>query len=640
MTRAKKKRSCSAGLLLLASMMTAGAQEVVILPTPAIPSGTPAQKFVFISDGPKGPGWSRPDEIARVYFADELPALFRRTVVLSQPVPQHGKLHWIFTGPHAGFTVELTPSKVRVTQRFYDSTGLGGGAGYPEREVRSDEQQFIGDAKTVTVVLDAHLSLQVLVNGVVLVKQSCVFDVLRHQLEFVAPRAEHLTLAGSLASHPAQDAAVHVDVKTRHQTMQGFGGSPSIPTYERMSEEGKRQYWALLERYNLLIDREYPMGSELKQDLSNLDDVRDATPHYYGDNFPNSELSDFSYNKKAQELGGQVIYEMWALPTWATGAYAGSGTPILDAWNKPVRTAAKPDEYARIVVEYCRRAKERTGSAPAIVGVQNEVEQAPEVFAKMVLVLRRELDKAGFRDVKIHMADAPFMDMATGRVKDLQRNADAWSKVDYTASHEYDFQEFMANPDMYDAKMRALREASHGRAYLATEICLNDPRYQEPSYRIAFNVGQLYQKNLTELDAEMLLYCWLLLDTEEPTFEGSRSLLMPNKTNGYKPVASSFELRVMGAFSRHVLKGMTRVDTKSSNPDLLTVAFADDQRSTAIVLNRSTEPQRIAMDWAGQHWTEIERTSQRLENAASSSVPAELVVEPGEIVTLSNFAAK
>ena len=78
----------------------------------------------------------------------------------------------------------------------------------------------------------------------------------------------------------------------------------------------------------------------------------------------------------------------------------------------------------------------------------------------------------------------------------------------------------MANPDLYDARMRALREASEGKPYLATEICLNDSRYQEPSYRIALNVGQLYQKNLTELDAEMLLYCWLLLDVEEPTFGG------------------------------------------------------------------------------------------------------------------------
>ena len=85
---------------------------------------------------------------------------------------------------------------------------------------------------------------------------------------------------------------------------------------------------------------------------------------------------------------------------------------------------------------------------------------------------------------------------------------------------------------------------------------------------------------------------------------------------------------------------MTRVDSKSSNPDLLTVAFADEQRSTAIMLNRSTEPQRVALDWQGQQWIEMERTNQRLENAVSSSLPAELVIEPGEIVTLSNFVAK
>ncbi len=123
--------------------------------------------------------------------------------------------------------------------------------------------------------------------------------------------------------------------------MQGFGGSPSVPTYERMSEEGKREYWALLKRYNLLIDREYPMGSELKPDLTNWTDLREATPHYYGDNFPNGEVSDFAYSKKAKELGGEVIYEMWALPAWATEAYKAGGEPILDAWNKPVKTRSQ-----------------------------------------------------------------------------------------------------------------------------------------------------------------------------------------------------------------------------------------------------------------------------------------------------------
>jgi hypothetical protein len=626
---------CCASVLLMCPLE---AQQAIAVPAVSLPVEATRQTFSFVSDGPKGPGWTRPDEIARTYFADELPALFERTIVLSAPVPKHGKLQWIFTGPHAGFTVELSPSKVRVSQRYFDSMGLtGGGGNYPERVVRDDEQQYTGEARTVTVVLDAHLSLQVLVNGVVLLRQSCVFDVLRHQLQFSAPRTEHLAVSGSLLSSALRKSTVVVNSAVHHQTMQGFGGSPSIPTYERMSDEGKRQYWALLRRYNLLIDREYPMGSELKQDLSNGDDLRDATPHYYGDNFPNGEVSDFAYNKQAQALGGEVIYEMWALPPWAMLPY--TGAPVLDAWNKRVTMAARPEEYARIVVDYCRKAKERTGSAPAIVGIQNEVEQPPEVFAVMVLVLRRELDKAGFAGVKIHMADASYMDYGITRARDLQRTPAAWAKTDYTAVHEYDFQEFFANPDLYVARMRAMREASGEKPFLATEICINDPHYQEPSYRIALNVGQLYSRNLTELDAEMLLYCWLLLDVEEPTFGSSRSLLVPDKTNGYLPRASSFELRVLGAYSRHILKNMRRVDASSSNPDLLTAAFDGDGRSSLVVLNRSTEPQRLGVEWEGKHWAEIERTSQTMENAVSSKVPVDVIVQPGEIVTLSTFAA-
>ena len=153
-------------------------------------------------------------------------------------------------------------------------------------------------------------------------------------------------------------------------------------------------------------------------------------------------------------------------------------------------------------------------------------------------------------------------------------------------------------------------------------------------------MAQLYQKNLTELDAMALMYCWLLLDVEEPTFGGSRSLLVPDRTHGEIPVASSFELRILGAFSRHVMKGMKRVETASSTSDLLTSAFEDGSKATVIVLNRSTEPQKIDVQWAGRRWTEIERTSLTLENEVSASLPKDIVVQPGEIVTLSTFAAK
>jgi len=611
------------------------AQQAIKLPVPHESKQPSFQGFAFASDGPIGPGWTRPDEIARTYFHENLTALFRRTIVFSSDIPRQAKLSWIFTGPHAGFTVELTASKVRVIQRFYDSSALSTGQGnYPEKTVHDDQQQYVGAARVITVVLDSHLAIEVLLNGVVVLSQPCNFDITRHQLMFSAPRTMHLTLEGSLLAPIVEVVSIHVDSNSKHQTMIGFGGSPSIPAYEELSDEGKKQYWEFLRKYNLLLDREYPMGTELKPDLSNLESLKDATPHYYGDNFPNGELSSFDYSKHAIVLGGEVIYEMWALPKWATTPYEGS--QVIDAWNKQLKIAANPDEYARIVVRYCELAKLHTGEPPAIVGIENEVEQPPEVFDTMVKTLRRELDKAGFQSVRIHMADASYLYFGISRAQSLHEDADAWRAIDYTAAHEYDYQEFLTNPDLYDGRLNAMRQASGRKSFLASEICLNDPQYQELSYRIALNVGQLYQKNLTELDAEALMYCWLLLDVEQPSFGGSRSLLVPDKTRGYLPTPSSFELRVMGAFSRHVLKGMTRVSASSQDPDLLLSAFEDSHHSTLIVLNRSTEPRRLVVDWKDKHWSELERTSQMSENIVSS--PGEVLIQPGEIVTLSDFS--
>jgi hypothetical protein len=135
------------------------------------------------------------------------------------------------------------------------------------------------------------------------------------------------------------------------------------------------------------------------------------------------------------------------------------------------------------------------------------------------------------------------------------------------------------------------------------------------------------------------MYCWLLLDIEEPTFGGSRSLLVPDRTRGDVPVASSFELRVLGAFSRHVLKGMKRVDSSSSNADVLTSAFEDGSNASVIVLNRSTEPQTLDIQRTDAHWVEIERTSLYAENETSISVPDAITIQPGEIITLSTFSA-
>ena len=620
--------------VFVAVVCVAGAygQEAVKLPAAAPVARAVAEQFRFASDGPIGPGWTRPDEIARKYFHDDLPALFERTIVLKDDVPARTKLQWIFTGPHAGFTVELSPTKVRVVERYYDSMGLYSSGNYPEKIVRDEERQYVGHARALTVIADKHLALRVLVNGIEVLNTPLLFDVTRHQLMYSAPRIEHDVVEGSLLQPEVKAATVTIEAAEKHQTMLGFGGSPSIPAYAELSDEGKRQYWSMLKRYNLLLSREYPMGSELKPDLSNLADLNDATPHYYGDNFPNGEVSDFEYSKHVIDMGGSIIYEMWALPSWATVAY--DGPRVLDAWNKPVRRVAKPDEYARIIVGYCKMAQAKTGAAPLIVGIQNEVEQPPEVFNAMVLALRKALDEAGFKQTKIHMADASYMFYGVERAKALRKDPAVWKAIDYTAVHEYDFQEFMANPEMYDERMRAMHEVSAGKEFLATEICFNDPHYQEPSYRIALAAAELYHKNLTELDAVALMYCWLLLDVEQPTFGGSRSLMVGDRTRGGVPVASSFELRVLGAYSRHVLKGMQRVGVSSGDGDLLTTAFVDGDNATLVMVNRAATARRVRVSGERKPWVEMERTGLTEENVVSAAMD-DVTVQPGEIVVLS-----
>ncbi|HEX8711739.1 MAG TPA: hypothetical protein VF730_07690 [Terracidiphilus sp.] len=618
--------------------VTACAQQAIQLPPPPTSTGPTADTFRFISDGPRALGWSRGDVIPRKYFHDDLSALFERTLTLDNDLPDRASLRWIFTGPHAGFTVELTADKVRLSERYYDSMGLYDGQGnYPERTVATIERQFEGHARSLTVVADSHLAVRVLVNGKQLIEAPLVFDVARHQLMLTASRNAHDVVAGSLFAPEVKTATVTIDANQTFQTMLGFGGSPSITSYDELSDAGKRDYWQMLKRYNLLISREYPMGEALKPDMSNLTDPNDATPHYYGDNFPNSELTSFEYNKHIQQMGGSIIYELWALPTWADEPY--HGPQVIDTWNKAVKQAANPEAYARIIVEYCRKEQAATGAPPMIVGLENEVDQPPAVFAAMAVAVRKALDQAGFTQVKIHMADASYMSKGIQRAIDLRNEPAAWRVIDYSATHEYDFQEFMANPDMYDARMKAMHEAADGKPYLATEICFNDSHYQELSYRIAFQAAQLYHKNLTLLDAEAILYCWTLLDVEQPSFAGSRALMAPDRTKGWVPVPSSFELRVLGAYSRHILKGMKRVGVTTSDPDLLTTAFNGEGNETLVMVNRGTTARKISVSGASHPWAEMERTGLEEPNEVSS-VPDQITVRPGEIVVLSTIKAE
>jgi O-glycosyl hydrolase len=597
-----------------------------------------AQHFSFASDGPSSQVWgARAEEVPRVFFPERLPAFFSKTIVLDAGVPQDATVNWIFTGGQGGFTVEVNHATVRVYQRFYDSYGLiDSHSANPERVVQETVAIASDPIHSITVVLDSHLLLSVLVNDSPLVQQSCMMDVSRHQLQFLGPRARHVEVAGALLPAQASDTVVSVDPTRRHQTIYGFGGSPSIPAYASLSEQGKKRYWSILKRYNLLIDREYPMGTNLLPDMSNLDHLADAKPHYYGDNFPNGEVTSFAYNAEALKLGSKVIYEMWALPAWATQEDAAGR--VFGPDGRPQKGVANPREWAMAMATYARMEKEKTGRAPDVLGVQNEIKQPKEVVIEMVKTLRRELDAAGFKDVKIQMPDAPFTASGIEFANTLKSDGEAWSEIDFAASHEYNFQNYITDMDAFDDQLKALRKANGDKPFLATEIGVNSTRLQIASYRVAFNVGQLYHKNMTLLDSIGLGYCWLILDVEQPNFGATRSLLVPDRYHEDIPVASSYQLRVLGAFSRHLQEGMVRVDAVSTNPDLLVTAYESNEKTrTVIAANRSTSPQTMILSWPGTTWKELERVSQYAENA-EETVPDKIVVQPGEIVTLSTMA--
>jgi O-glycosyl hydrolase len=572
--------------------------------------------------------------LKRVYYREDLPALFTRSLALDHGVPTGTTLSWIFTGDQGGITVELSSDAITVRQRYYDSIGLSSQRPpketYPQTIWSEDKVQFRGEAHLVTVLLDSKLALLVSVNGKQLVKQTCLLEVRRQQIAWEPAAGDKTSIfGGRMIAPPAVEATISVHPLKKYQRILGFGGSVSVPAYAELSEEGKQRWWRLVSEYNLLVQREYPTGQHLKPDLSNFDHLEDASAHYYGDNFPNGEVSDFQYLRHIHSLGGKSIFEFWQLPPWVAQSATGSdGKPIE---NVNIR------EYVRAVVGYCEKAQKASGFAPNIVGVQNEIVQAPDTWKEMILRLREGLDLAGFKTVKIQMPDATSLAVGTATATTIAGLPGVWKDIDYAASHVYDFQSFFEDPDGYDEVMHKYRDSIGSKPFLATEFAVNRPAYQSGSYGVAFAMAQLYHKTMTILDAEALLYCWTLLDVEEPTFGGSRSLFIPDRDNGNIPKPSSYQLRTYGSFSRRLRAGMVRVDADSGDPGLLVSAYEGPSSArTVIVLNRSTVPYRIHLDWPGGPFTVIEVSSPYAANAVKRPSTNELAIQPGEIVTLSN----
>ena len=577
--------------------------------------------------------WGRGESARPVHFQEFLPALFDRTLVLDEcSLIGDESLEWIFTGDRAGFTVTLTDDSLALRQRWYDSFGLHSNIHpssreerHPERIWQSESVTISGPPRTLQVTIDGNMQLTVSTNGEELIHQSCLFDVHRHQLQLRGGRGP---VRGVMRKPAPQKTLVRVRSDRRRQTMIGWGGIAAPLAYQQLSERGKQQWWELVSEYNLLIQREYPIGTMLKADLSNWDSLEDSVPHYYGSNFPNSEISDFEYLRKIRALGGIVWFEFWRLPAWMHSP-AGEGKSNLQI-----------EKYAGAVVAYCKELERQTGRPPDVVGVQNELTQPAEVWYSMALGLRQALDSSGFPDVKIHMADAGSLSKGIEFAKAFLGSSEVWKVIDYAASHMYDYQGHFEDPDKFDPVLYQWADLTGEKPFLSTELCINYPNWQVGSYRVALAMGQLYHKNLTIANASAICYCWTLLNVVEPSYGKTRSLFVPDKVGGFMPVASSNQLRVFGAYSRRIKEGMVRVETEVFENDLLATAFTSDSGGgeTLVLLNRSTRPFWVTIEGVQGLLKWKETADLYHQNSAEEwdGSGEDILLEPGALVTLSN----
>jgi len=561
--------------------------------------------------------WGNRGAEHRFFFDEFLPSLFSRSITLST-LGSDRELWWIFTGDHGGVTVRVRARKVTVVLRYYDSFAFnsfrkGAPARHPEWSRVLSEETLSRSPERISVSVDHKLTLKVSVDGREICKAVLLLDLTRHQLRLFGPEG---AVRGHMTAPDTVSARVTIDPSKQFQTMIGFGGITSPPAFNQLSRRGKDLWWKYLREYNLLIQREYPNGRRLNRRMDNRDRLQDATPHYYGDNFPNGEITDFEYNRKVKEFGGQVWFEFWDLPPWV---------------GKDIGL------YTKAVVGYCEEARRRGGGAPDIVGIQNEKRQPEKIWHEMAVELRRALDRAGFRDVKIHMTDAGTVSGGIRRAEAFLRSPAAWRAVDYAAVHMYDYQSFFTDPGGFDSTLRRWRELTRQKPFLSTELCINRGAYQHPSYRLALTMGQLYHKNLVLCDACAICYCWTLLNVLQPTYGETRSLFVVDRRNGFVPAPSSFQLRVFAAISRRIRRGMRRTAAQAGDPDLLVSAFGDgDRAGTAVLLNRSTRPIRAEVKWPGLRLRELEVTDQYHANEVRPADDSGVItVEPGAVVTAS-----
>jgi len=585
--------------------------------------GYAKESFTLGAGETRRSGWGAYSPNERHYFGEFLPALFERTLDIDSLETTRG-LKWIFTGDRASLTVQYQgPGKeLQVGIEFYDSpafnTLVQKPGGYPRLAAQSVAYLVPTNRcpRALTVRLDHTQTLTVLADGLPIFTNHWMHTFSRHQLQLTGTKGE---ASFRLLSPETRVASVSVDLHKPHQTMLGWGGIGTPTAYQELSPEGRRQWWHYVAEYNLLLQREYPVGSELHEGMDNWDHLEDAKAHYYGDNFPNGEVSNFAYNRAIQKLGGAVVFEFWNFPPWVG------------------ENAAR---YAAAMLNYCQTAKARTGQAPFAVGMQNEVKMKPELVEPFVTALRQTLDDHGFKEVKIHMANATDIKETIRRLEPYRKNSAVWNKLDFAASNLYDVQNYFRNPDQIDQLYKEWRGLVGDRPFMGTEICINNGNYQNDGYLCALSYGEFYHKLLTLTDAIWISYCWTILNVEQPSYAMSRSLFGIDRDNGFVPKTFSPQLRIYGAYSRHIRRDMVRVEAASTDTNLLATAFqAGNVQATLVLLNRGLSSVKVQLDWPIIQLSQRELTDPYHQNSllgATADSTEPVVVPAGAILTLSN----
>jgi hypothetical protein len=509
----------------------------------------------------------------RFYFKEWLPAFFSRELDFTD-FSNVERFIWMFSGRHGRIELCWEKQNIILRQIYTDSFSLyrqdpftspGQNMGrHPER-VFCENTVAVQEMTSLRLDYDCSMELRVYVNGRNMLHQHSILDVSQHQLSL---HGENSIAAGTLLGLQPVSACPGFLPNQFHQKMLGFGGIASAPAYQELSETGKKKWWKYIREYNLLIQREYP--SRCSRDGENIswDDMQRAVPHYYGNNFPVGEISDFTYNKTIQDMGGSVWFEFWLYPdiVYKDGC--------LDVRR-----------LADLILDYCRAAREKTGYPPEIAGIQNERCETAENLKEIVAVLRQKLDQNGFASVKLSTCNAPYLKDGAEYLERFQKDQHTWDCVDYSASNMYDYQQHMTDMDSFDDIVNQWNAQRKGKTFLSTEICVNESSFQEDSYHIAFATGLLYHKNLVKMDAAAICYCWTLLDVTEPSYAYTRTLFTVDQQHGFVPAPGGYILRVFGSFSRHIMRGMRRVEMAGGNPDILCSAYLDDSRQTFIFLN-------------------------------------------------------